>query len=167
MFTPIIEEMMMSSWMKNGIIWSSKFIGIILLYDITSKESFLHLESICVRLLALRLNSGDTSAQADKVNQPAIDDSVNGTLVATMVGTKSDSDSERQVEYAQGRALAARFGCSFLEVSSMSGSNVARVFDDLVRAMQPHRAPEQPKSSAQGDGVLRSREKVGRRCTIV
>lgn len=159
---------MMSSWMKNGNIWSSKNIGIILIYEITSKESFLHLESICGRLLALEVSSGDTSAQADKVNQSATDKGVDRTLAAVMVGTKSDLEAGRQVEYAHGIALAAKFGCSFLEVSSKSGSNVARAFDDLVRAMRHHRARfEQPNSGVRGDGVLSLREKVGRRCTIV
>lgn len=164
-FTPIIEETMMSYWVNNGNIWSLKNIGIILLYDITSKESFIHLENICGRLLALRISSGGTSAQADKVNQSATDKGVNDSLAAIMVGAKSDLESGRQVEYAQGRALAAKFGCSFLEVSSKSGSNAARVFDDLVRLMRQHR--EQPKSTAPGEGLLALGGKVGRQCTIV
>ena len=126
------------------------------------------LEKICGRLLALRTNSGDASAPADKVNQSMTDKGVDGMLPVIMVGTKSDLESDRQVEYAQGRALSAKFGCSFLEVSSKSGSNVARVFDDLVRLLQQHRARSvQPLTSVQEGRISKSREKSKGQCTIV
>ena len=94
-FTPMIEETMISSWVNTAHIWLLKNVGIVLLYEITSKESFLHLESICGRLLALRISPGDTSAQADKVNQSATDEVVDGSLAAITVGTKSDLEPER------------------------------------------------------------------------
>lgn len=167
-FNPITEETMMAYWVKDGDIWSSDNIGIVLLYDITSQESFMDLERICGRLLALRTTSGDMSSQADKVNQSATDNGITGMLAAIIVGTKSDLESERQVEYAQGRALAAKFGCGFLEVSSRSGSNVAKVLDDLLKVMRQRRARSaQPISNVREGGILRSRGKVGRQCIIV
>jgi len=45
-----------------------------------------------------------------------------------LVGTKADLDSERQVTYEEGNAIAKRYNMEFFEVSSKTGKNVHEAF---------------------------------------
>ncbi|KAI0682689.1 ras-domain-containing protein [Cytidiella melzeri] len=80
--------------------------GAILVYDITSRESFLNLS----RWLA----------DARALGSPE--------LVTVLVGNKSDREDEREVEWAEASRWAAENDMHFIEVSSLSGENVEAPF---------------------------------------
>ncbi|TGJ72300.1 Ras GTPase [Orbilia oligospora] len=89
--------------------------GFVLLYSITSRQSFEALSTFRQDILKIK--------NEDFV--PMI-----------IVGTKRDLESDREVSPQEGRALADSFGCSFFEVAPMGfwGDNEEQkaVFDELV-----------------------------------
>lgn len=80
--------------------------GAILVYDITSRASFVNLS----RWLA------DARALASP------------HLVTVLVGNKSDREEDREVEWAEASRWAAENDLHFLEASSLSGENVEAPF---------------------------------------
>ncbi|OCH96133.1 ras-domain-containing protein [Obba rivulosa] len=80
--------------------------GAILVYDITSRQSFLNLS----RWLA------DARALASP------------HLVTVLVGNKSDKEEDREVEWAEASKWAAENDVHFLEASSLTGDNVEAPF---------------------------------------
>ncbi|KAJ7150680.1 P-loop containing nucleoside triphosphate hydrolase protein [Mycena filopes] len=93
--------------------------GFLLLYSITSRLSFDRLEESYQHLAY------------EKGRIPPI----------ILVATKADMHSERVVSREEGARLAARLRCSFLETSALTGQDVDRVFNELVRAMRAPPAP--------------------------
>merc|ERR1712118_45071 len=85
--------------------------GVLLVYDITSHESF---ESVLPLLQAVRAM-------------------VHRSTTITLVGNKSDLDSQRQVSYEEGQEFAHRFGLIFFELSSDTGTKVNDVFVATVK----------------------------------
>jgi len=80
--------------------------GAILVYDITNRESFTNLS----RWLA------DARALASP------------HLVTVLVGSKSDKEDEREVEWVEASRWAAENDVHFLEASSLTGDNVEAPF---------------------------------------
>ncbi|TFL03709.1 ras family-domain-containing protein [Pterulicium gracile] len=80
--------------------------GAILVYDITSRESFANLSRWLTDARAL----GSAS------------------LVVILVGNKSDREEEREVEWSEASKWAADNDVHFLEASSLSGDNVEAPF---------------------------------------
>jgi len=56
------------------------------------------------------------------------------SALQVLVGNKSDLDGNRAVSTAQGAALAAQWGCPFLETSAKRGVGVGSAFADAARA---------------------------------
>ena len=56
-----------------------------------------------------------------------------------LVGSKCDLESERQVSVEEGRQLADRFQCSFMEVSAKANINVKEAFVELVKLINTWR----------------------------
>ncbi|KAK4151304.1 P-loop containing nucleoside triphosphate hydrolase protein [Chaetomidium leptoderma] len=87
---------------------------VILVYDISNRNSFLELEDWC---------------------EDALENMPKGALIS-LVGTKRDKEDQeggRQVTYDEGMAEAERFGASvFCEASSKSGKNVRELFTGIV-----------------------------------
>merc|ERR1711934_658688 len=87
----------------------------IIVYDITSRESFEHVEGWLDDLRKVR---GDEA-------------------IVALVGNKCDLDQgngARQVTTAEGEALAAKWGAKiFREASAKTGHNVEAVFEDVAR----------------------------------
>lgn len=52
-----------------------------------------------------------------------------------LVGNKLDLDEERQVSTEEGRGLAQKFACGFLEASAKTNTNIKEIFFELVRMM--------------------------------
>ena len=149
----LCDEEWMSYVMENERLHYWDDAGIILLYSITSHESFVKMQEMYKRTLELRVSTtqNDRTAQAEQeVGGPVVRKNLSKLISSIiLVGTRSDLADERQVEYAQGRALAEEYGCVFCEVSSKDGSNVARLFEELVRVRRQERAfPERPESDA-------------------
>lgn len=84
-------------WIRGGEVF-------MLVYSISSRESFAHAESL----------HHDVQAR-------------NGTAPVILVANKSDC-IDRVVSFEEGRALARRLNCGFSEASAKAGSNVENVF---------------------------------------
>ncbi|KAN0100590.1 Ras family domain containing protein [Tylopilus felleus] len=80
--------------------------GVILVYDITNRATFLNLSKWL--------------ADARTLASPH--------LVAVLVGNKSDRDEDREVEWSEASKWAAENGVHFLEASSLTGDNVEAPF---------------------------------------
>lgn len=86
--------------------------GVVLVFDVTRKSTFTKIEY-----------------WVHEINENAGND--NGTFI--LFGNKCDLDSEREVTYEEGKALADKYGISYLEGSAKTGKNVKELFIILVR----------------------------------
>ncbi|CAA3015579.1 ras-related RABC2a-like [Olea europaea subsp. europaea] len=86
--------------------------GIILVYDVTRRETFTNLLKIWAKELELY--------------------STNPDCVKILVGNKVDKDGERAVTVEEGMALAQKHKCLFLECSSRTTENVQQLFKELT-----------------------------------
>ncbi|GAV78121.1 Ras domain-containing protein [Cephalotus follicularis] len=86
--------------------------GIILVYDVTRRETF--------------TNLSDTWAKEVELH------CTNDECVKILVGNKVDKESERAVTREEGMALAKEHKCSFLECSTKTKKNVEQCFKDLA-----------------------------------
>lgn len=88
--------------------------GIILVYDITDRESFDNIRSW--------------------VHE--IDRYANDGVVKLLVGNKSDLHSDRQVSIEEGRELANQLNVSFVETSAKSSLHVEDAFLEMTQAIK-------------------------------
>ncbi|XAR52315.1 hypothetical protein NMG60_11020304 [Bertholletia excelsa] len=86
--------------------------GIILVYDVTKRETFMNLSQIWAREVELY--------------------STNHDCVKILVGNKVDRDGERAVSFEEGMALAKEHECIFVECSAKTRENVQQCFRDLT-----------------------------------
>lgn len=84
--------------------------GVILVYDISSRDSFLAME---------------------RWYEEAESNAMPGAILY-LVGSKLDKAAARTVKYEEGEALAAQHGSQFCEVSSKTRENVRKPFVDVV-----------------------------------
>ncbi|KAJ6720206.1 DRAB5-RELATED [Salix viminalis] len=85
--------------------------GIILVYDVTRRETFENLSDIWAKEVELYTNQ---------------------KCIKILVGNKVDRDSERVVSREEGMALAQERKCSFLECSARTRENVLQCFKELT-----------------------------------
>lgn len=86
--------------------------GIILVYDVTRRETFTNLSEVWSKEVELY--------------------STNQDCMKMLVGNKVDRESERTVSTEEGLALAKEFGCSFFECSAKTRENVDKCFEELA-----------------------------------
>jgi Ras-related protein Rab-18 len=86
--------------------------GIILVYDVTRRESFTNLSEIWAKEVDLY--------------------STDHECIKILVGNKLDRDTEREVTVEEGMALAKEHKCSFYECSAYTRENVQKCFKDLT-----------------------------------
>eukprot|EP00262_Sarcandra_glabra_P017624 TRINITY_DN6083_c0_g1_i1.p1 TRINITY_DN6083_c0_g1~~TRINITY_DN6083_c0_g1_i1.p1 ORF type:complete len:234 (-),score=39.66 TRINITY_DN6083_c0_g1_i1:121-762(-) len=86
--------------------------GIILVYDVTRRETFTNLSEIWAKEIDLY--------------------STNKDCIKMLVGNKVDKDSERVVTSEEGIALAEQYGCMFFECSAKTRENVEKCFEQLA-----------------------------------
>ncbi|KAL2509128.1 Ras-related protein RABC2a [Forsythia ovata] len=86
--------------------------GIILVYDVTRRDTFTNLSDIWTKEVELY--------------------STNQDCIKMLVGNKVDRESERVVSGEEGLALAKEFGCLFLECSARTRENVEQCFEELA-----------------------------------
>ena len=88
--------------------------GIIIVYDVTDRESFDHV-----------------SYWVKEIDRLATSD-----VCRLLVGNKTDLTEKRAVSTEEGKALANQFGIAFLETSARDNSNVDEMFNQMAAAMQ-------------------------------
>ncbi|KAJ7970456.1 Ras-related protein like [Quillaja saponaria] len=86
--------------------------GIILVYDVTRRETFTNLVGVWAKEVELY--------------------STNHECIKILVGNKVDRDNERQVTREEGMALAQEHKCLFFECSAKTRKNVQQCFNDLI-----------------------------------
>ncbi|CAL1386972.1 unnamed protein product [Linum trigynum] len=86
--------------------------GIILVYDVTKRDTFTNLSEIWAKDVELY--------------------STNHECVKLLVGNKVDKDSERSVSREEGMVLAQRLKCSFIECTAKSRESVEQLFREII-----------------------------------
>ena len=85
--------------------------GALVVYDITQKSTYESLEKWVNDLKS----AGDPK------------------ITIILIGNKSDLEENRQVTKEQGEEKAKSFGCAFLETSALSGDNIDKAFNMMVK----------------------------------
>merc|ERR1711977_196232 len=88
--------------------------GIILVYDITDKQTFKDIENWL--------------AEVDKF--------ANENVIKLLVGNKCDLENQRQVSFEEGKELADNLGVKFIETSAKSANNVDKAFFTLANEIK-------------------------------
>merc|ERR1711879_126402 len=116
--------------------------GFVLGYSITSTTSFDAASKLRTQILRIKEDSPD--------------------IPIMLVGNKLDlADDDRQVTTEQGRGLAQKFGCGFIEASAKTNTNVKEMFFELVRMINKWReknpmkgGPEKKAKGKKGCALL-------------
>ena len=107
--------------------------GFLLVYSVTSRNSFEEIMLFQETILRVK----------DQDYFPVI-----------LVGNKCDLEFERQVGTSEGRELARRFKCPFIETSAKLRLNVDEAFSNLVREIRKYNKEQQngrPTAANQGN----------------
>ncbi|KAI3381281.1 hypothetical protein SNEBB_010105 [Seison nebaliae] len=95
--------------------------GVIVVYDITDPESFVHVENWVEEI---KRNCEDV---------PCI-----------LIGNKLDMESDRVVKTQDGERLAQQYQMDFLEASALNNMNVGKIFEVLAKKILSHTKNERP-----------------------
>lgn len=106
--------------------------GFLMVYSINSRNSLEELQSFYVQIQRVK----------DSDHVPVV-----------VVGNKCDLESERQVSYEEGLALAKLFGAVFLETSAKQNIHVEESFYELVRTIRNFALAEQEALDPQTNGT--------------
>merc|ERR1712176_1058193 len=105
--------------------------GIILVYDITDRESFAHVDD-----------------WLDEVNRY-----VNESTCKILVGNKCDLDTERQVSKEEAKKKAEDLGLAFVETSAKDATNVESAFQMMSAELISKREQQGARAQRQTSGV--------------
>ncbi|XP_019181727.1 PREDICTED: ras-related protein RABC1-like [Ipomoea nil] len=86
--------------------------GIIMVYDVTRRETFTNLSEIWAKEIDLY--------------------STNQDCIKMLVGNKVDKEGERAVTKKEGINFAREYGCLFIECSAKTRVNVQQCFEELI-----------------------------------
>ncbi|KAL3628447.1 Ras-related protein RABC2a [Castilleja foliolosa] len=86
--------------------------GVILVYDVTRRDTFTNLSDVWAKELELYSTHED--------------------CIKMLVGNKVDRESERVVSREEGITLAEELGCQFFECSAKTRENVEKCFEELA-----------------------------------
>ena len=87
--------------------------GILLLYDVTNKDSFKNLESWLIE----------------------IEKNAKEKVLKILIGNKCDLTDDREISTEEGKAFALRNGMEFMETSAKMNTNVSEAFETLGKLM--------------------------------
>ena len=114
-------------YMKNGQ-------GFVLVYSITAASTFTDLSDLRQQILRVK----DTDS-----------------VPLVLVGNKCDLNDERTVSKDQGAGLAKTWGgCTFLEASAKTKTNVNEIFMDLVQQINRQNPQPRPRGKSKGCSLL-------------
>ncbi|KAK6140129.1 hypothetical protein DH2020_026127 [Rehmannia glutinosa] len=105
--------------------------GIILVYDVTRRDTFTNLSDVWAKELELYSTHED--------------------CIKMLVGNKVDRESERVVSREEGITLAKELGCLFFECSAKTRQNVEQCFEELALKIM-----EVPRLLEEGSSVKRN-----------
>ncbi|RVE76327.1 hypothetical protein OJAV_G00008230 [Oryzias javanicus] len=110
--------------------------GFLLMYDITSQESFCAVQDWATQIKTYSWDSAQV----------------------VLVGNKLDLEEDRQVPTQDGQRIATELGFQFFEASAKDNINVKQVFDRLVDVIcekmnQSFNGDASPSVSQKGDGL--------------
>ena len=112
--------------------------GIILVYDVTNRDSFDHV-----------------SYWMQEVDRLAATD-----VCRLIVGNKSDLTDKRVVSTQEGEALAQQYGISFLETSARDNTNVDEMFTAMAKAMRKKQGVTTDEDAGHNPIALKQTKKV-------
>ncbi|XP_020178609.1 ras-related protein RABC2a isoform X2 [Aegilops tauschii subsp. strangulata] len=119
--------------------------GIILVYDVTKRQSFTNLADVWAKEIELH--------------------STNKECVKMLVGNKVDKDEDRMVTTEEGLAFAQQCGCLFLESSAKTRENVEKCFEELVlKILEVPSLSEEGSSVVKRNSLKQKHEKSGGCC---
>ena len=87
--------------------------GILLLYDVTDKDSFKNLNNWLIE----------------------IEKNANKNVFKILIGNKTDLEDKRVISYNQGKEFADNYGLKFIETSAKKNLNVNEAFETLGREL--------------------------------
>ena len=87
--------------------------GILLLYDVTNRDSFKNLESWLIE----------------------IEKNAKEKVLKILIGNKCDLTQDREISTEEGKAFALRNGMEFMETSAKMNTNVSEAFETLGKLM--------------------------------
>ncbi|ETE63931.1 GTP-binding protein Di-Ras2, partial [Ophiophagus hannah] len=90
----------------------SKGHAFILVYSVTSRQSLEELKPIYEQICQIK---GDTES-----------------IPIMLVGNKNDEDHNREIQTADGEAMAKKWKCAFMETSAKMNHNVKELFQELL-----------------------------------
>ena len=102
--------------------------GILLIYDITNRDSFKNLESW---LIEIEKHASDN-------------------VLKILIGNKNDLENDRVISVEEGQNFANRNGMQFIETSAKMDTNVSEAFQTLGKLMlefNSNKKPLEPKKS--------------------
>jgi len=116
--------------------------GFVLVYSITTNNSFDQAAKLRVHILRIKEDAGDVPIM--------------------LVGNKIDLESDRVVSTENGRKTAEKWGAGFIEASAKSNKNVNEIFFELVRLINKYRE-KYPDKAPPKSGLKKS----GKKCVIL
>lgn len=136
-----LNSAMREQYMRNGE-------GFLLVYSITSRMSFDEISTFYQQICRVK----------DRDYFPMV-----------LVGNKCDLESDRQVSSQEGKDLAKRFGCQFIETSAKQKINVEEAFFEVVKDIRRYNKEQENRGNSNNDQfVLQENHEVAAdKCCIL
>ena len=99
--------------------------GILLLYDITNRDSFKNLDNWLIE----------------------IEKHASQNVLKILIGNKNDLENDRDIKFDEGKAFANRNGMEFFETSAKMDTNVNEAFETLAKLMMEINTEKQNATS--------------------
>jgi GTPase KRas protein len=116
-------------WIRSGE-------GFLLVYSISSRISFERIQTFHNQIHRVKESEAPSTPYP---GSPISRAAPSTPIPIILVGNKSDRATEREVSIHEGRVLAQKLGCAFLETSAKNGIAVEDAFYDIIRQLQRRR----------------------------